>query len=239
VSARPSSSGGAAAARAADAEDFWSSLDGDATAALTGAATVRTFARGQALLHSGQVADRVLILRAGRAKVTTAAESGREVVLAFRGPGALVGEQSALDGLPRAASIVAVERVEALSLSAEAFRAFLAAHPGASLSLLAMLSRRLRQADAKRLELAAFTTIERVAGELLELAGRFGSRDGGSIRIDLPISQEELAGATGASIESVGRALQTLRSLRCIETRRREIRVLDVDALAALRSVAG
>ena len=65
------------------------------------------------------------------------------------------------------------------------------------------------------------------------------SEEGGSIRIELPLSQEELAGATGASIESVGRALQTMRALKCIETRRREIRVLDRDALEALRRAAG
>ena len=200
---------------------------------------MRTFARGQALFHEGQLADRVLILRAGRVKVTATTSNGREVVLAFRGPGELLGDQAALDGLPRSATISAVERVQALSLSAEAFRSFLAAHPSVSLTLLGMLSRRLRDADAKRIEFSAFTTIERVAARLLELSERFGQQEGGSIRIELPLSQEELAGATGASIESVGRALQTMRSLKCIETRRREIRVLDRDALEALRRAAG
>ena len=220
-------------------EDFWSALGETAAAELAGIATMRTFARGQALFHEGQLADRVLILRAGRVKVTATTSNGREVVLAFRGPGELLGDQAALDGLPRSATISAVERVQALSLSVEAFRSFLAAHPSVSLTLLGMLSRRLRDADAKRIEFSAFTTIERVAARLLELSERFGQQEGGSIRIELPLSQEELAGATGASIESVGRALQTMRSLKCIETRRREIRVLDRDALEALRRAAG
>ena len=219
--------------------DFWSALGETTAAELAGLAAMRTFARGQALFHEGQVADRVLILRSGRVKVTATTSNGREVVLAFRGPGELLGEQAAFDGLPRSATISAVERVQALSLSAEAFRAFLAAHPPVSLTLLGMLSRRLRDADAKRIEFSAFTTIERVAARLLELSERFGVEEGGSIRIELPLSQEELAGATGASIESVGRALQTMRALKCIETRRREIRVLDRDALEALRRAAG
>jgi CRP/FNR family transcriptional regulator, cyclic AMP receptor protein len=220
--------------------DFWSALGEPAAAELAGLAAMRTFARGQALFHEGQLADRVLILRAGRVKVTATTSNGREVVLAFRGPGELLGEQAAFDGLPRSATISAVERVEALSLSAEAFRSFLAAHPSVSLTLLGMLSRRLRDADAKRIEFTAFTTIERVAARLLELSERFGlQEEGGSLRIELPLSQEELAGATGASIESVGRALQTMRSLKCIETRRREIRVLDREALEALRRAAG
>jgi CRP/FNR family transcriptional regulator, cyclic AMP receptor protein len=71
----------------------------------------------------------------------------------------------------------------------------------------------------------------RVAHRLLELCDRFGDLEDGSVRIALPLSQEELAGWTGSSIESVGRALHTMRALHWITTRRREIRVLDVDAL--------
>ena len=70
------------------------------------------------------------------------------------------------------------------------------------------------------------------------VSARFGSADGAAIGIALPLSQEEIAGATGSSLESVGRALQSMRTLRCIETRRREIRVLDPERLAALRDAA-
>jgi CRP-like cAMP-binding protein len=84
-------------------------------------------------------------------------------------------------------------------------------------------------------EWAASTAIERVAARLLEFSERFGREDDDGIRIALPLTQEELAGATGASLESVARALHQLRELRCVETRRREIRILDRPALEALR----
>jgi CRP/FNR family cyclic AMP-dependent transcriptional regulator len=131
-----------------------------------------------------------------------------------------------------------VEPVDALVLRHEAFRAFLAARPEAALALLRMLSLRLRDADAQRVEFATFTTMGRVAARLLDLSERFGQEENGMVRIALPLSQEELAGATGSSLESVVRALQTMRSLKCVQTRRREIRVLDREALEALRGVA-
>ena len=220
------------------AEDFWSALTPDAAQALTGRGTARTFARGRALFHEGQLPDQVMLLRAGRVKVAVATAAGREVVLAFRGPGELVGEQSAIDGEPRSASIVAVEEVEALVLTHHGFVAFLTDHPPAALALLRILSRRLREADEKRIEFSTFTTIGRVAARLLELSDRYGREEEGMVRIALPLSQEELAGATGSSLESVGRALQTMRSLKCVETRRREIWVRDRQALEALR-IAG
>lgn len=219
--------------------DFLSSLQPEDIAELNALGTIRRFERGQALFHEGQLVDRVLVLRSGVVKVTSTTPAGREVVLAFRGAGELVGDLAALDGEPRSATIRAVERVDALSLTVSAFRGFLGARPAVALVLLRVLARRLRDADAKRIEFSACTTIERVAARLLEFSERFGLQDeSGATRIALPLSQEELAGATGASIESVGRALHTMRTLRCIETRRREIRILDPQGLAALRADA-
>jgi CRP/FNR family transcriptional regulator, cyclic AMP receptor protein len=218
---------------------FWDVISPEASRDLAARAVVRRFGRGRALFHEGQVPDRVLVLRSGRVKVTATTSNGREVVLAFRGPGDLVGEQSALDDHPRSATACAVEGVEALCVEVTAFRSFLAAHPDVALTLLRMLSLRLRDADAKRIELSTYTTIQRVAARLLELANRYGDDAGRGIRIALPLTQEDLAGATGSSIESVGRALKTLRALKCVSTARREIRVLDPAALTALRDAGG
>lgn len=192
---------------------------------------VRRFARGQALFHEGQLPDRVVLMQSGCVKVTCTTTTGREIVLAFRGPGELVGELAAIDDEPRSATIVAVESVEALTLTPRDFLAFLETHPAASLALVRVLSRRLRDADAKRIEFASLNTLGRVAHRLLELCDRFGDPEDGAIRIALPLSQEELAGWTGSSLESVGRSLQTMRALHWITTRRREIRVVDPDAL--------
>jgi CRP-like cAMP-binding protein len=217
-------------------DDFWSMLDADSAGALRDCSHVCSYPRGRTLFHEGQVPDRVLLLRSGRVKVARITPGGREVVLAFRGPGELVGEQSAVDGEPRSATLIAVEPVEALVMTQAAFRAFLVEHPAAALTLLAILSRRLREADARRAEFSTLPTMGRVAARLIEFSDRFGHEEERGIRIALPLTQEELAGATGSSIESVGRALHTMRSLGYIETGRREIRVLDRHALDMLRN---
>jgi CRP/FNR family cyclic AMP-dependent transcriptional regulator len=210
---------------------FLASLSAADADSLQRRGTIRRFARGQALLHQGQIPDRVLLLRAGRVKVYSTTASGKDVVLAVRGPGELVGELSALDEEPRSASIVAVDPVEAVVLSPGDFRGFLVEHPAAALALLGMLSRRLRDADAKRIEYVAFNTMGRVALRIVEMTERFGAAKGEGIDLELPLSQEDLAGWTGSSLESVGRALQTMRGLGWLETRRRQIRVLNLEAI--------
>jgi CRP-like cAMP-binding protein len=201
-------------------------LAGEAVAAAVRAqAGRRTFARGEALMHAEQVPREVFLLRSGRVKVSAATPGGRRLLLAFRGPGELVGELSAIDEQPRSASVAALEPVEALVLPGAQFRALLDEHPQAALALLRVLAERLRDADAKRVRLAGYTAMGRVAASLVELSDRFG--EGG-----VPLSQEELAEWSGSSLESVARTLQTMRGLGWIETRRRAILVRDRAALS-------
>jgi len=112
-----------------------------------------------------------------------------------------------------------------------AFRSFLEEHAAVCLALLRVVSLRLRDADAKRIEFARFDTMGRIAVRLIELSERFGREQDDGVRITLPLSQEDLAGLTGSSLRSVSRALEEMRSLRWIETGRRDIRILDRAAL--------
>jgi CRP-like cAMP-binding protein len=226
-----SASGGTSRSSKNPAVGFLAALTSDQISSLRARAIPRRFRKGQALFHEGGSSDRVVALLRGRVKVSTMTAEGREIVLAFRGPGDLLGELSAIDGQPRSASVEAIEPVEALAIAPPDFRAFLTENPEISLMLLETLSRRLRDADRKRIEYGAHDTVGRVAARLIELADQYGEPDPRGVRIALPISQEELAGWTGASREAVSKALQTLRGAGWVVTERRRITVCDPEAL--------
>ena len=211
--------------------DFLAMLEPEDAAELRARGGTRRFRAGQALMHEGQVGEELMILLAGRAKVTCTTAEGKEIVLAFRQPGDLLGELAVLDDRPRSSSVVALEPAEALVLAASEFRAAVESRPRIALELLRMLSRRFRDADRKRIEFAASQTLGRVAGRLVELAERYGEPTERGVIIDLPISQEELAGWTGSSREAVAKALHTLRELGLVITERRRIIVCDLDGL--------
>ena len=210
---------------------FLSALLPEERDALLARGTVRQYPRGVALFHERQSSDKVIVLQRGRVKLTAVTEQGREILLAIAGPGDVLGELSALDGHPRSATAVAVEPVEAVTLAPGDLVSFLEASPRAALAVIRQLARRLRDADRKRVEFAAQDSVGRVAARLVELCDRFGTEIDEGTRIDLPISQDELAGWIGASREAVSKALQTLRRLGWIETHRREITVLDIESV--------
>lgn len=193
----------------------------------------RRFTRGSILFEEGGSSEQVMIVLSGRVKISHFTADGREIILAVRGPGELLGELSAIDQEPRSATALAAEPVEALVLTVEDFQSFISTTPRAAMVMLLGLVRRLREADRKRIEFAAFDTVGRVALRLLDLAKQFGEPAGGTaVRITLPLSQQELAGLIGASREAVSKALQQLRKRGWIETQRRGISILDPEALA-------
>jgi CRP/FNR family cyclic AMP-dependent transcriptional regulator len=221
------------AQRAAAEPVFLASLTDAESAALGNRGGVREFVRGTALFHERGAPDRVYVVRSGYVKLSRVSEEGREVILAIRGPGDLLGELSAIDESPRSATAVALDPVSALVLSDSDFLSFLEEEPHVARVVLRTLSHRLREADANRVELSVQDVVARVAARIDELAQRFGSEVDGRVEIELPLSQEELAGWTGCSRDSVVKALQTMRGLGWIETARRRITVLEPEKLRA------
>jgi CRP-like cAMP-binding protein len=191
----------------------------------------RNYRRNMSVFNEGDTTGRVVVITEGRVKASFFTEDGKEVLLAIREPGDLLGEFSALDGEPHSASAIALEPVDALVVSAEEFRGFLRDNPRVALHLLESLSRRLRDADTKRVEFLAYDSVGRVARRLVELADRFGETSEGETEITVGLTQEELAGWAGCSREAASKALQSLRGRGYIETHRRGVTILDLDAL--------
>jgi CRP/FNR family cyclic AMP-dependent transcriptional regulator len=191
----------------------------------------RRFRTGATLFHEGDHSDWIGLVIRGRVKVSCYGADGRERLVAVIGPGELLGELSAIDGEARSATATALEPLEVHVLTSDEFVALLEKNPDATLGILRSVIGRLRESDKRRMEFGALDTVGRVGRLIIDLADRYGEETNGVIRIELPLSQEELAGWAGASREAVVKALRQLRDRGWIETARREIRVLDLPAL--------
>ena len=214
-----------------EAGTFLALLDPDDRDALAALGGVSCFPRLARLMHEGEPGERVMVLLEGHVKASCVTPEGHELVLSFRGPGDVLGELSFLETQQRSSSFTAIEPVEVLIISAARFRAYLEATPAAAIIMIDVISRRFRDANRKRIQFGASDTVGRVAARLVELVERYGKSSDGAIRIDLPITQDELGSWTASSRAGVAKALQTLRELRWIETDRKRITVRDLEAL--------
>ncbi len=101
-------------------------LGRDETDRLLESAEVVGLSRGQALLEAGEPVTRVFLIVRGRAAVQAPGGGGHRAVL---DRGSLVGEAPALLDRPADAAVVALERGEAVSFPAAAFRECVSRNP--------------------------------------------------------------------------------------------------------------
>jgi CRP-like cAMP-binding protein len=207
----------------------------DVQAAMRELGVVRRHRRGAFLILEGDLGDNILLVRSGRLKIVRTADDGRDVLVAVRGPGELVGELNALAGssAPRAASVVALDDVVVQSIPAADFLRFVERHSEVSFGLLRLLAARLREATSRQTEVAGYDVLHRLARALADEAERHGRPVDGGLAVGDGLSQNELGSLIAASTKSVGRALTVLKSRGLVTTGRRTIIVRDVDGLRA------
>jgi len=185
-----------------------SELPADLSTKLFANAELLRIAAGKILFRAGASDDGCYRVEDGLLKVTMVSTSGAERILAFLGRGAIVGELSILDGLPRSATVVAVREATLSFLSRTEFEAFAEEHPEVYKSLVKLLAQRLRDAD-KVVAASSFLSLKgRVARTMLALAEHFGQEVGlGRIVIRQKIGQNDLAAMADIARENVTRVL--------------------------------
>ena len=155
------------------------------------------------------------------------------MLLSIRDPGDVLDELGLIDGLPRIATVTALEPVEALVTAAETLRVHLETTPRVAVALLEVVTRRFRETTLKRSQFSASDTMGRLAARIVELAERYGEPSDEGVTVTSPLSREDLAAWTGASRAGVAHALHALRELGWVHTERRALLVRDLQALRA------
>lgn len=126
------------------------------------------FEPGQIIMHEDTVGDYAFLIWSGEIAVIMG-DLHLPTILAYRGPGALVGEMSLIDDQPRSATVVALDRIEALCIAREDFEDLLRDVPSLALDTMRMLSSRLRQ--VQQLQQAQIALAEALTQQL-EQAGQ-------------------------------------------------------------------
>jgi CRP/FNR family cyclic AMP-dependent transcriptional regulator len=188
--------------------------------ALAALGRVRSYPKQTLIIHEGDVADTVFIVLAGRVRVFSSAEDGRDVILDVLGSGEIVGEM-ALDGSPRSASIMTMESTTVAVIDAATLRERLKSDLDLAMLLVTELLGRLRKTSQVVKRLALGDVYERLSVVLNEELLR--SPTARSIE---GLTQQDLADRIGASRDMVNRIFRELERGGYVEVARRHISVL-------------
>ena len=197
-------------------------------------ATIEQFGADDVIFHKGDPGDRLYAILSGRVGINTISREGKEMTLNILDPGEVFGEIAVLDGKRRTAGAVAMQPTNLVRIGRAEFLPFLERHPTFCLRVIEVLCERLRW-TSDIIEDAIFLDIpRRLAKRLLTLIERHGQPVERGVKIDMRLSQEDLANMLGATRESVNKGKRALENGGVISSEGRYIIVHDVDFLKRL-----
>ena len=207
-------------------------VDADAAESLAKEMEIIEIRKGEVVFSEGEPGDSLYIVLTGKLKVGRRAADGRQNLIAVMGPSDMVGELSLFDPGPRTATATAVLDTRLARLRKQALRPWLTNRPEIAEQLLRVLARRLRRTNDALADLIFTDVPGRVAKTLLQFAGRFGTREGGVLRVSHDLTQEELAQLVGASRETVNKALADFASRGWLRLDGKTVIIMDLERLA-------
>lgn len=209
-------------------------LDDVALAEVLAAAAPAGAATGEAYVCQGEPAHRFYLLLTGRVRLSQVTPEGQQVVMRFVAPGEEFGIVAVLGRLPYPVTAEAVEPALALAWSGEVFNRLILRHPQIALNGMAMLAERVQEFQDRLREAGTQRVERRVANVLLRLARQAGRAVEAGVLIDLPLSRQDLAEMTGATLFTVSRILAAWEERGFISSARKRVTLLRPHALVAV-----
>ena len=201
--------------------------------ALERRALPRRFAPGETLFAQGDTANELFVITRGRVKVWRASEDGGALTLTLLGRGQPIGTLGAADDRLNHATATAITPVEALTWPIEGLRQLMETSPALTANVLRTVTNYAEQLIERLEEMASVPVEQRIARTLLRMArSAYGEQttDG----CELPLSRQDLADLTSATLPTVSRIMSRWRSERLIAGTRGRVRLLDMAALARI-----
>ncbi|MGZ8735303.1 MAG: Crp/Fnr family transcriptional regulator [Acidimicrobiia bacterium] len=213
------------ARRLLDTTELFANLPADVIDRLTARTETRTLERGDLLFAQGDPSTELFVVVEGNIAIATKSTDGRESLVAVMEAGGLFGELGLFDDGPRSADARALTPATVVALGFEHVREVLREQPDLLWIVVRLLALRLRATDEALADAVFLDVPARTAKRLLELAG---DED----EVELPMTQEDLAGLVGASRERVNKALALFVKLGWVEaTGRGRYRILEREEL--------
>jgi CRP/FNR family transcriptional regulator, cyclic AMP receptor protein len=199
-----------------------------------GFVTARRYEAGEVIFCKGDAGQSMMLIAAGKVKVSALGPDGREAVLAILGPGEILGEMAILDNKPRSADVTAMEACELLILHRRDFLPFLERNPAVAVRLIAMISERLRRTSELLEDRMLRNLPGRLAKALLDLGNCGDGPCSPGTRIPLAVRQRVFASVLGTTRESLNKLLRAWQKEGLIRLERGSVVLERPDELARL-----
>lgn len=194
----------------------------------------KRIARGSAFFRENDSGGDCHLLLSGQIKVVQTTAAGDQVVVRFVGPGEIFGCPAILGSQVYPGSAEALTDSEAAVWDAASLTKAMLATPRLAVNALEILGARLLDTQARLREMATERVERRVARALLRLMRQSGRPAADGIEIGFPLSRQDLAEVTGATLHTVSRILAGWEQQGILGGGRQRVVIRDADRLTGL-----
>ncbi len=193
-------------------------------------ASRKYYSRGEIFFSEGDEAEGFYIILSGRVKIFKLSPDGKEQIFHILETPEPFGEAAVFAGKHYPASAQALADTPVLFFPTRKFVDLISREPSLALSMLALLSMRLR----KLTMLVENLSLKEVPGRLAAYLLLLNSRNGAQPDITLDVSKNQMASLLGTIPETLSRILKRMTDENLIKTDARTITILDQKGLGEL-----
>jgi CRP-like cAMP-binding protein len=190
--------------------------------------------RRQVVYLPGDPGQTVFFVNGGRVKISKVTRDGKELTLAYRGPGDIFGELAMIDGGPREEMAEAMENALISELPRQEFERIVQKEATVGYKLTKIVASRRREVENKIEQLIFKDVNAKLAELLLRLASEYGIEDARGTLVSLKITHQEMANLIGSTRETVSLTLSQFKRKGLIQTDGRKVILADREGLRAL-----
>ena len=159
------------------------------------------------LFHEGDVAQKCYLVVKGGLKLAKLNEQGKKIIIRYIRPTELIAEVAVLKEKKYPVTAEALKKTEVISWDKRTMLRLMRRYPDIAINMLERIFKRIEDVQFRYLELASKPVEQRIARTLTRLMRQYGKKTKEGVRIDIPISRQNIAEFCGASHYTVSRTL--------------------------------
>lgn len=193
----------------------------------------KSFSSKQVLFVEGEEPSHLYYVKKGQVRTYRRVADGRELAVGLYGEGDFFGYESLCAKTVYGDNASTLDAVELVVIAKKDFVNSIAQYPDIAHLFLNILAGKLQRRQDRMLRLAYFSVRKRVAEAIVELATKFGEREGEGYA--LKVSRDDLSTLVGAAGETLSRVLADFKDEKLIEKRGNTILISSIERLQNIK----
>jgi CRP/FNR family transcriptional regulator len=158
--------------------------------------------KNEYVFHEGDPSEWFYLVAEGEIKILKHTVVGKDIILEIMSSGDIFGGVAVLDNKPFPASAQAMEPVAIIRIARRNLLKIMEEYPILKLEIVKYFSDKLRDAHEMLKNITTERVERRIASLLLKLSEKTGKSENNYIKIDFPLTRQEIAEMVGTTVET-------------------------------------